>query len=161
MPFTREHGVLRIKIGCLDKGRIMDKLNVFVGDGFYELTFEVEVDDADDPMLEDSSRSNRNNDDNDQGGNSGDASEKNLRVKLRGMLLIKKIAILVVKIKLRLFRSLHPRRCPGVRGQRLVCPFLLSCKGRLMMPRDTSLLSQLAVMEVNCRMKVMCLLRCW
>jgi hypothetical protein len=25
MPFTREHGVLRIKIGCLDQDRIPDK----------------------------------------------------------------------------------------------------------------------------------------
>ncbi|KAM0931335.1 hypothetical protein ACQ4PT_000385 [Festuca glaucescens] len=50
MPFTREHGVLRILIGCLDYTRIPDKLNVFVVDGIYELSFEVEVPEGDEEM---------------------------------------------------------------------------------------------------------------
>jgi hypothetical protein len=37
MPYTREHGVLRILIGCLDYTRIPDRTNVLTVDGFYEL----------------------------------------------------------------------------------------------------------------------------
>ncbi|KAM0824253.1 hypothetical protein ACQ4PT_070328 [Festuca glaucescens] len=50
MPFTREHGVLRILIGCLDYTRIPGKLNTFVVDGIYELSFEVEVPEGDEEM---------------------------------------------------------------------------------------------------------------
>jgi hypothetical protein len=50
MPFTREHGVLRILIGCLDQSHI-DKMNVFIVDGFYKLTFKIEVPEGD-PMLD-------------------------------------------------------------------------------------------------------------
>ncbi|KAM0853049.1 hypothetical protein ACQ4PT_051360 [Festuca glaucescens] len=50
MPYTREHGVLRILIGCLDYTRIPDKLNVFVVDGFYELSFEVQIPEGDEEM---------------------------------------------------------------------------------------------------------------
>jgi hypothetical protein len=76
MPFTREHDVRRIQIGCLDQESIPEKLNVFVGDGLYELTFEVEADESEDPMLEDNFKNNRNNPDNDRGGNGNDVLEK-------------------------------------------------------------------------------------
>jgi hypothetical protein len=65
MPFTREHGVLQIRIGCIDPERISDKMSIYVGDGLYELTFEVEVDDEEDPMLEDNTVKNQNNIDDD------------------------------------------------------------------------------------------------
>jgi hypothetical protein len=75
-PYTREHGVLRIKIGCLDPERISDKMSIYVGDGFYELTFEVEVDDEEDPMREDNLAKNQNNLYDDQGGNGNHYGKK-------------------------------------------------------------------------------------
>jgi hypothetical protein len=81
MPFTREHGVLRILIGCLDQSHIPDKMNVFIVDGFYELTFEIEVPEGD-PMLEDNTSAENvpSNGDKKQGndghGQSEDAFEK-------------------------------------------------------------------------------------
>jgi hypothetical protein len=47
-----------------------------VGDGFDDLTFEVEVDESEDPMLEDNFKNNQNNHDNDKGGNGNDGLEK-------------------------------------------------------------------------------------
>jgi hypothetical protein len=49
---------------------------VFVGDGFDDLTFEVEVDESEDPMLEDNFKNNQNNHDNDKGGNGNDGLEE-------------------------------------------------------------------------------------
>ncbi|KAM0891909.1 hypothetical protein ACQ4PT_026081 [Festuca glaucescens] len=57
MPYTREHGVLRILIGCLDYTRIPDRMNVLVVDGFYDLSFEVEIPEGDEEM-EDASLDN-------------------------------------------------------------------------------------------------------
>ncbi|KAM0889977.1 hypothetical protein ACQ4PT_027373 [Festuca glaucescens] len=42
MPYMRKHVVLRILIGCMDYTRIPQGKNLFVQDGFYDLTFEVE-----------------------------------------------------------------------------------------------------------------------
>ena len=42
MPFTRKHCVLRILIGCIDQTKIPKDLPVFIKDGFYNLSFEVE-----------------------------------------------------------------------------------------------------------------------
>jgi hypothetical protein len=80
MPFTREQGVLRILIGCLDQLRIPDKMsNVFFVDGFYDLTFEREIPEEEDPKLEDGA--NDPNDHNNDGGNdkpvSGDKNSNN------------------------------------------------------------------------------------
>jgi hypothetical protein len=43
MKFTREKGVLRILVGCLDFRRIPAKERIFIGDGFYDISFEVQV----------------------------------------------------------------------------------------------------------------------
>jgi hypothetical protein len=43
MKFTREKGVLRILVGCLDFRRIPAKERIFIADGFYDICFEVEV----------------------------------------------------------------------------------------------------------------------
>jgi hypothetical protein len=43
MKYTREKGVLRILVGCLDFRRILAKERIFIADGFYDISFEVEV----------------------------------------------------------------------------------------------------------------------
>jgi hypothetical protein len=43
MKFTREKGVLRILVGCLDFRRIPAKERIFIADGFYDICFEVEA----------------------------------------------------------------------------------------------------------------------
>jgi hypothetical protein len=43
MNFTREKGVLRILVGCLDYRRIPAKERIFIADGFYDISFEVEA----------------------------------------------------------------------------------------------------------------------
>ncbi|KAM0850188.1 hypothetical protein ACQ4PT_053248 [Festuca glaucescens] len=52
MKYTRQHGVARLRIGCLDYTCIPHKQNVFVQDGFYDLTFEVELPGGDEVMEE-------------------------------------------------------------------------------------------------------------
>jgi hypothetical protein len=42
MAFTRESGILRILVGCLDHTRIPAKERIYIADGFYDITFEVE-----------------------------------------------------------------------------------------------------------------------
>jgi hypothetical protein len=69
MPYTREHGVLRILIGCLDYTRIPDRMDVLIVDGFYELSFEVETPEGDEEM-EEASLDNNGPPNNDQ--NRGD-----------------------------------------------------------------------------------------
>jgi hypothetical protein len=43
MKYTREKGVLRILVGCLDFRRIPAKERIFIADGFYDISFEVQV----------------------------------------------------------------------------------------------------------------------
>jgi hypothetical protein len=43
MKYTREKGVLRILVGCLDYGRIPAKERIYIADGFYDISFEVEA----------------------------------------------------------------------------------------------------------------------
>jgi hypothetical protein len=43
MKYTREKVVLRILVGCLDYRRIPAKERIFIADGFYDISFEVEV----------------------------------------------------------------------------------------------------------------------
>jgi hypothetical protein len=43
MKYAREKGVLRILVGCLDFRRIPAKERIFIGDGFYDISFEVQV----------------------------------------------------------------------------------------------------------------------
>jgi hypothetical protein len=42
MPFTRQHGVVRIRIGCMDISRIPDSKHVYIKDGIYHLASDVE-----------------------------------------------------------------------------------------------------------------------
>jgi hypothetical protein len=42
MAFIRENGVLRILVGCLDYTRIPAIGRIYIADGFYDITFEVE-----------------------------------------------------------------------------------------------------------------------
>jgi hypothetical protein len=43
MKYTREKGVLRILVGCLDFRRIPAKERIFIANGFYDISFEVEA----------------------------------------------------------------------------------------------------------------------
>jgi hypothetical protein len=43
MKYTREKGVLWILVGCLDYRRIPAKERIFIADGFYDISFEVEA----------------------------------------------------------------------------------------------------------------------
>ncbi|KAM0865799.1 hypothetical protein ACQ4PT_043029 [Festuca glaucescens] len=54
MKYTRQHGVARILIGYLDYTCIPNKMNVLVVDGFYDLTFEVEIPEGADVEMESS-----------------------------------------------------------------------------------------------------------
>lgn len=42
MPFTRQHGIARIRIGCMDFSKIPALKSMFIKDGFFDLLFEVE-----------------------------------------------------------------------------------------------------------------------
>jgi hypothetical protein len=74
MKYTREKGVLRILVGCLDFKRIPAKENIFIGDGFYDISFEVEIQHD----LEMVAAANPGDDpsDNDGHGNNGDSTSK-------------------------------------------------------------------------------------
>jgi hypothetical protein len=43
MKYTREKGVLRILVGCLDYRRIPAKERIFIANGLYDISFEVEA----------------------------------------------------------------------------------------------------------------------
>jgi hypothetical protein len=43
MKYTREKCILRILVGCLDFRRIPTKERIFIADGFYDISFEVEA----------------------------------------------------------------------------------------------------------------------
>jgi hypothetical protein len=43
MKYTREKGVLRILVGCLDYRRIPAKERIYIADGFYDISFIVEA----------------------------------------------------------------------------------------------------------------------
>jgi hypothetical protein len=74
MKYTREKGVLRILVGCLDFKRIPAKENIFIGNGFYDISFEVEIQRG----LEMVAAANPGEDpsDNDGHGNNGDSTSK-------------------------------------------------------------------------------------
>ncbi|KAM0843209.1 hypothetical protein ACQ4PT_057851 [Festuca glaucescens] len=42
MPFTRQHGVVHLRLGCMDYTKIPESKHMPVKDGFYDLRFEVE-----------------------------------------------------------------------------------------------------------------------
>jgi hypothetical protein len=42
MPYTRQHGVVRLRVGCMDYTRIPVNKHMLVKDGFSDLSFEVE-----------------------------------------------------------------------------------------------------------------------
>jgi hypothetical protein len=69
MKFTRQHGVARLRIGCLDYTCIPHKQNVFVKDGFYDLTFVVELPGGDEVMEEVTEDRHDGHTDDDQTGN--------------------------------------------------------------------------------------------
>ncbi|KAM0902690.1 hypothetical protein ACQ4PT_019144 [Festuca glaucescens] len=50
MKHTRQHGVAMLRIGCIDYTCIPRTQNIFVHDGFYDLTFEVEIPEGDEVM---------------------------------------------------------------------------------------------------------------
>jgi hypothetical protein len=88
MPFTRQHGVVWIRVGCMDYTRIPGSKHIFIKDGFYELFFELEdgprrIIDAD--MQEANGNGDDPHDDgagNNNGGNGefGDAVQQNFAI---------------------------------------------------------------------------------
>jgi hypothetical protein len=79
MNFTREKGVLRILVGCLDYRRIPAKERIFIADGFYDISFEVEAQRDQVMTTEDTHREDPS--DHDEHGNNDDGtseSQKNL-----------------------------------------------------------------------------------
>jgi hypothetical protein len=76
MAFTRESGVLRILVGCLDHTRIPVKERIFIADGFYDITFEVE-NPVDFEMILDANPED-GPPDNDGNGNNGDQNNRDL-----------------------------------------------------------------------------------
>jgi hypothetical protein len=79
MNFTREKGVLRILVGCLNYRRIPAKERIFIADGFYDISFEVEAQRDQVMTTEDTHREDPS--DHDEHGNNDDGtseSQKNL-----------------------------------------------------------------------------------
>jgi hypothetical protein len=74
MKYTREKGVLRILVGCLDFKRIPAKKNIFIGDGFYDISFEVEI--QRDLEMVAAANPGEEPSDNDGHGNNGDSTSK-------------------------------------------------------------------------------------
>jgi hypothetical protein len=79
MKYTREKGVLRILVGCLDFRRIPAKERIFIADGFYDITFEVQAQ-SDLEMASAATPGDDPSDGNDHGNNEDNNSEsqKNL-----------------------------------------------------------------------------------
>jgi hypothetical protein len=77
MAFTRESGVLRILVGCLDHTRIPAKERIYIADGFYDITFEVE-NPRDFEMISDATPED-GPPDNDGSGNNGDQNSRDLK----------------------------------------------------------------------------------
>jgi hypothetical protein len=71
MKYTREKGVLRILVGCLDFRRIPAKERIFMADGFYDISFEVEV--QRDLVMTTEVNLGEDHSDNDGHGNNGDS----------------------------------------------------------------------------------------
>jgi hypothetical protein len=74
MKYTREKGVLRILVGCLDFRRIPAKERIFIADGFYDISFEVEV--QRDLEMITAANPGEELSDNDGHGNNGDSTSK-------------------------------------------------------------------------------------
>ncbi|KAM0839563.1 hypothetical protein ACQ4PT_060233 [Festuca glaucescens] len=79
MKYTRQHGVARLRIGCLDYTCISQSMNIFIVDGFYDLTFEVEVPEGDDAEMQEASV-DEGDGPNDDDQNEGDASDKHKKI---------------------------------------------------------------------------------
>ena len=63
MKYTRKHGVLRILVGCLNWSKIPKRFPLFIKDGFYNLSFDIEGEDR--PEVEDMETDDQRKDDND------------------------------------------------------------------------------------------------
>jgi hypothetical protein len=74
MKYTREKGVLRILVGCLDFRRIPAEERIFISDGFYDISFEVEV--QRDLEMITAANPGEEPSDNDGHGNNGDSTSK-------------------------------------------------------------------------------------
>jgi hypothetical protein len=74
MKYTWEKGVLRILVGCLDFRRIPAKERIFIADGFYDISFEVEV--QRDLEMITAANPGEEPSDNDGHGNNGDSTSK-------------------------------------------------------------------------------------
>lgn len=70
MKYTRKHGVLRILIGCLNWSKIPARFPLFIKDGFYSLTFDVEGEER--PEVDDMETDNQHKDEHDDDGGLGD-----------------------------------------------------------------------------------------
>ncbi|CAM0903622.1 unnamed protein product [Alopecurus aequalis] len=80
MVFTRERGVLRILVGCLDYSKIPETFPMWIKDAIYALSFEVEGedkgDDSDDMIVDQEQKEDDEGDDDDVGDDFRDALAK-------------------------------------------------------------------------------------
>jgi hypothetical protein len=74
MKYTRDKGVLRMLVGCLDFRRIPAKERIFIANGFYDISFEVEV--QRDLEMVAAANPGEEPSDNDGHGNNGDSTSK-------------------------------------------------------------------------------------
>jgi hypothetical protein len=77
MAFTRDSGVLRILVGCLDHTRMLAKERIYIADGFYDITFEVE--NLNDFEMTSAANPEDGPSDNDGNGNNGDQNNLDLK----------------------------------------------------------------------------------
>jgi hypothetical protein len=75
MNFTREKGVLRILVGCLDYRRIPAKERIYIADGFYDISFEVEAQ-RDQVMITKDTHRDDPSDHDEHGGNNDDGTSE-------------------------------------------------------------------------------------
>ena len=77
MQYTREHGVVRILVGCMDCTKIPKCWSLLIKGGFYELSFQVEdMDEEEDEMLDDLDMGDDHSDHDDQGDDSANNKEE-------------------------------------------------------------------------------------
>jgi hypothetical protein len=77
MAFTRDSGILCILVGCLNHTRIPAKERIYIADGFYDITFEVE--NLSDFEMTSAANPEDDPSDNDGNGNNGDQNNSDMK----------------------------------------------------------------------------------
>ncbi|KAM0909453.1 hypothetical protein ACQ4PT_014786 [Festuca glaucescens] len=138
MKHTRQHGVARIQIGCLDYTYIPHRMNVLVVDSFYDLTFEVEVPEGADVEMEAPSDDGNDHDDDDRAEGDDKGKQKNVNDINRNQISVVENASTEVQTNTvekndpKSTQNSMQRQCSGVRFSPLVQRMMDTSKRLLM-----------------------------